>query len=49
MSTAVNPSQSQVYRTELRELSRLAFPIAIAQGGQALMGLVDTLDRKSVV
>jgi MATE family multidrug resistance protein len=28
---------------ELRELMRLAIPIAIAQGGQALMGLVDTL------
>jgi MATE family multidrug resistance protein len=30
-------------REELRELMRLAFPIAIAQGGQALMGFVDTL------
>ncbi len=28
---------------EFRELMRLAIPIAIAQGGQALMGLVDTL------
>ncbi|WP_164012676.1 MATE family efflux transporter [Pyxidicoccus trucidator] len=44
MSTAVNPPQEvKPYRTELRELSRLAIPIAIAQGGQALMGLVDTL------
>ncbi|MFP2933408.1 MATE family efflux transporter, partial [Pyxidicoccus sp. 3LG] len=44
MSTAVTPSQvEKPYRTELRELSRLALPIAIAQGGQALMGLVDTL------
>ena len=30
-------------REELRELVRLAIPIAIAQGGQAMMGLVDTL------
>ncbi len=30
-------------REEFRELMRLAIPIAIAQGGQALMGLVDTL------
>ncbi|MDY7230044.1 MATE family efflux transporter [Hyalangium rubrum] len=30
-------------REEFRELLRLAIPIAIAQGGQALMGLVDTL------
>ncbi len=30
-------------REELRELMRLAVPISIAQGGQALMGLVDTL------
>jgi MATE family multidrug resistance protein len=29
-------------RTEMAELSRLAFPLAIAQGGQALMGIVDT-------
>jgi MATE family multidrug resistance protein len=44
MSTAVTPSQSvKPIRTELRELTRLALPIAIAQGGQALMGLVDTL------
>jgi multidrug resistance protein, MATE family len=28
---------------EFRELMKLAIPIAIAQGGQALMGLVDTL------
>lgn len=28
---------------EFRELMRLAIPMAIAQGGQALMGLVDTL------
>ena len=44
MSTTVPLSQEvKPYRTEFRELSRLAFPIAIAQGGQALMGLVDTL------
>ncbi|MFP2909127.1 MATE family efflux transporter [Pyxidicoccus sp. 3LFB2] len=44
MTTAVSSSQEvKPYRTELRELSRLAFPIAIAQGGQALMGLVDTI------
>ncbi|MBZ4420446.1 MATE family efflux transporter [Myxococcus sp. RHSTA-1-4] len=44
MSTAVTPSLSvKPLRTELRELTRLALPIAIAQGGQALMGLVDTL------
>ncbi len=30
-------------REEFRELMRLAIPIAIAQGGQSLMGLVDTL------
>jgi MATE family multidrug resistance protein len=30
-------------REEFRELMKLAIPIAIAQGGQALMGLVDTL------
>ena len=30
-------------REEFRELMRLAIPISIAQGGQALMGLVDTL------
>jgi len=30
-------------REEFRELMKLAVPIAIAQGGQALMGLVDTL------
>jgi MATE family multidrug resistance protein len=30
-------------REEFRELVKLAIPIAIAQGGQALMGLVDTL------
>ncbi|ADO68607.1 MATE family efflux transporter [Stigmatella aurantiaca] len=38
MSTSVKSR-----REELRELTRLAVPIAIAQGGQALMGLVDTL------
>ncbi|WP_434347064.1 MATE family efflux transporter [Myxococcus virescens] len=44
MSTAVLPTSSvNSPRTELRELARLAVPIAIAQGGQALMGLVDTL------
>lgn len=44
MTTAATSSQSvNPYRTEFRALSRLAFPIAIAQGGQALMGLVDTL------
>ena len=44
MSTAVLPTSSvKSPRTELRELARLAIPIAIAQGGQALMGLVDTL------
>jgi multidrug resistance protein, MATE family len=30
-------------REEFRELMKLAIPISIAQGGQALMGLVDTL------
>lgn len=30
-------------REEFRELMKLAIPIAIAQGGQSLMGLVDTL------
>jgi multidrug resistance protein, MATE family len=30
-------------REEFRELMRLAIPISIAQGGQALMGFVDTL------
>ncbi|MFL5347622.1 MAG: MATE family efflux transporter [Hyalangium sp.] len=30
-------------REEFRELMRLAIPISIAQGGQSLMGLVDTL------
>jgi MATE family multidrug resistance protein len=29
-------------RTELRELMRLALPLALAQAGQAFMGLVDT-------
>ncbi|WP_163991754.1 MATE family efflux transporter [Pyxidicoccus caerfyrddinensis] len=44
MTIAATSSQPvKTYRTELRELSRLALPIAIAQGGQALMGLVDTL------
>ncbi|ABF87208.1 putative multidrug resistance protein NorM [Myxococcus xanthus DK 1622] len=44
MSTAVLPTSSvNSPRTELRALARLAVPIAIAQGGQALMGLVDTL------
>ncbi|WP_426755635.1 MATE family efflux transporter [Myxococcus sp. Y35] len=44
MSTAVSSLPSvKSPRTELRELARLAIPIAIAQGGQALMGLVDTL------
>ncbi|WP_163869937.1 MATE family efflux transporter [Myxococcus eversor] len=50
MSTAVAPSapsQPQTRRglivAEFRALTRLAVPIAIAQGGQALMGLVDTL------
>jgi len=38
----MNPSVKS-RREELRELMRLAVPIAIAQGGQALMGLVDTL------
>lgn len=46
MSTAVVPPQTDVrtpLRTEFRALTKLAVPIAIAQGGQALMGLVDTL------
>nr|BDT38227.1 MATE family efflux transporter [Myxococcus sp. MH1] len=51
MSTAVAPSSSSprpgsrraAILAELRALSRLAIPIAIAQGGQSLMGLVDTL------
>jgi MATE family multidrug resistance protein len=46
MSTAVTtqpPQDVNSPRTELRELTRLAVPIAIAQGGQAMMGLVDTL------
>lgn len=44
MTTAVTSSPAvHSPRTELRELTRLALPIAIAQGGQALMGLVDTL------
>src|SRR4051812_48686695 len=30
-------------REEFRELMKLAIPISIAQGGQSLMGLVDTL------
>lgn len=38
MSVSVKPR-----REEFRELMKLAIPIAIAQGGQALMGLVDTL------
>lgn len=44
MSIAATSSPSvKPVRTELRELTRLALPIAIAQAGQALMGLVDTL------
>ncbi|MCP3105169.1 MATE family efflux transporter [Myxococcus sp. K15C18031901] len=46
MSTAVAPVPGEVqgsYRAEFRALMKLAVPIAIAQGGQALMGLVDTL------
>ncbi|NMO21943.1 MATE family efflux transporter, partial [Pyxidicoccus fallax] len=46
MSTAVTSSSSSSVNslgTELRELTRLALPMAIAQGGQALMGLVDTM------
>ena len=36
------PSWSQDLRSELRPLVRLALPLAVAQGGQALMGVVDT-------
>ncbi|HYH98921.1 MATE family efflux transporter [Hyalangium sp.] len=37
------PAPVKSRREEFRELMKLAIPIAIAQGGQALMGLVDTL------
>jgi MATE family multidrug resistance protein len=44
MTTAATSSPFvKPVRTELRELTRLALPISIAQAGQALMGLVDTL------
>ncbi|WP_338873507.1 MATE family efflux transporter [Myxococcus stipitatus] len=46
MSTAVLPPQTQArptLRIEFRALMKLAIPIAIAQAGQSLMGLVDTL------
>ncbi|WP_342377081.1 MATE family efflux transporter [Myxococcus stipitatus] len=46
MSTAVLPPQSELrptLRIEFKALMKLAIPIAIAQAGQALMGLVDTL------
>lgn len=33
--------RTEVFRRELRELFRLALPVAIAQGGTQLMGLVD--------
>ncbi len=36
-------SRSQSTRVELRELVKLAAPIAIAQAGAAMMGIVDTL------
>jgi MATE family multidrug resistance protein len=36
------PSERRALRAELAPLVRLALPLAIAQGGQALMGVVDT-------
>ncbi|MBU8900137.1 MATE family efflux transporter [Corallococcus sp. H22C18031201] len=39
---SVTPAPSR-FSNEVRQLWRLAFPIAIAQAGQAMMGLVDTL------
>src|ERR1041384_770474 len=37
------PAAVNAPREELRALAKLAIPIAIAQAGQSLMGLVDTL------
>ncbi len=36
------PSFREIVRAEVRPLVRLALPLALAQGGQALMGVVDT-------
>jgi MATE family multidrug resistance protein len=38
----MTPADPQPRRTELRALARLALPLAAAQAGQALMGVVDT-------
>jgi MATE family multidrug resistance protein len=42
LGTVENEGRSSAIRLELRELYRLAIPVAIAQAGVALMGVVDT-------